>query len=124
MAETILLTLKEAAEQMRVSSRTIRRLIESGDLVAIPVRRSLRIRREDLCSYVDGLARLSHTAKCAGPDVLKEVSTCRESAIRGTRTASIVGLTPRLGGRRTPTQAEKELDVLLEQATVKKQKRS
>ena len=91
-------TLHEAAEQLRVPSQTVRRDIESGDLVGIPVRGGLRLRREDLCSYLDGPARLPHTAKSAGPGGLKEVGTCRESAARGTRSPPIAGLPPRRGG--------------------------
>ena len=111
MPETVLLTLKEAAEELRVSTRTLRRLIESGDLEAIAVRRGIRIRRDDLRSYVDGLAQTSHNAKRAGPDVRKGESTCRSANHTGTAYTS--GPIRRIGGPATPMQAAEELAAVL-----------
>ena len=111
MAETLLLTLAEAANQLRVSSRTVRRLIHAGELPAVPVRRALRIRSQDLHAYVDRLMSKPHNSQCAGPSVRKE-STCHTDA-----------KTVPFGGRPTPTQTEKELDALLEQLTERNLKR-
>lgn len=43
-----LLTVAEVASLLRVSTRTVQRLCAAGDLPAIRVRRSWRIRRADL----------------------------------------------------------------------------
>jgi excisionase family DNA binding protein len=43
-----LLTVKEAAAELRVSDRTVYRAIEAGSIPARRVGRLLRIRREDL----------------------------------------------------------------------------
>lgn len=48
-----LLTTREVAEAMRVSTMTVYRLIKSGELPAIRVGRHLRIRRRDLLAYLD-----------------------------------------------------------------------
>jgi excisionase family DNA binding protein len=42
------LSLDGAAEELAVSTKTIRRMISSGDLPAYRVRRQVRIRRADL----------------------------------------------------------------------------
>lgn len=48
----MLLTLREVAEQLRVSTRTVTRLIAAGTLPAITVGSRLRVREDDLQAYV------------------------------------------------------------------------
>lgn len=48
-----LLTVREVADAMRVSTMTVYRLIKAGDLGAIRVGRHFRIRDEDLTAYLD-----------------------------------------------------------------------
>lgn len=48
-----LLTAREVAELMRVSTMTVYRLIKSGELPAIRVGKHLRIRRDDVEAYFD-----------------------------------------------------------------------
>lgn len=48
----MLLTLREVAEQLRVSTRTVTRLIAAGKLPALTVGSRLRIREDDLQAYV------------------------------------------------------------------------
>jgi excisionase family DNA binding protein len=45
-------TVGEVAELMRVSSMTVYRLIKSGDLAAVRVGKSFRVREEDLDAYL------------------------------------------------------------------------
>lgn len=52
MTET-LLTAAEVADQLRVSTMTIYRLIRSGELPAVRVGRNYRVRAGDLASYLD-----------------------------------------------------------------------
>ena len=47
-----LMTVGEVAELMRVSNMTVYRLIKAGQLGAVRVGRSYRIRRRDLESYL------------------------------------------------------------------------
>ena len=47
-----LLTPNEVAEQLRVSSMTVYRLIKAGDLPAARIGKSFRIREEDVDSYL------------------------------------------------------------------------
>lgn len=49
----VLLTVREVAAAMRVSSMTVYRLINSGDLRAIRVGKHFRIRQHDLDAYLD-----------------------------------------------------------------------
>ena len=48
-----MLTVREVAAAMRVSSMTVYRLINSGDLRAIRVGKHFRIRQHDLDAYLD-----------------------------------------------------------------------
>ncbi|MGH8651614.1 MAG: helix-turn-helix domain-containing protein [Gammaproteobacteria bacterium] len=101
----LLLTIVEAAQELRVSTRTVRRLIQTGDLTGIWIRRSFRIRSQELRAYVDSLDHRPHNSGGAGPGVLnKEPKACHTDA-----------KTVPFGGCRTPTQTDKELDTLLEQ---------
>ena len=114
MPDTLLLTIDEVADHLRISTRTVRRLIQAGELPTVPIGRNLRIRRYDLSAYVDGLVFRKHNAKCAGPGVLgQEKHACHTDA-----------KTVPSGGRLLPGQTAKELDALLGQATKRKRKPS
>lgn len=52
MSDT-LLTAAEVADQLRVSTMTIYRLIRSGELPAVRVGRNYRVRQRDLDAYLD-----------------------------------------------------------------------
>jgi excisionase family DNA binding protein len=54
-----LLTPREVAEVMRVSTMTVYRLIKSGELPAMRVGKHLRIRGHDVAEFLD--ARIVHT---------------------------------------------------------------
>lgn len=47
-AESPLVTVLEAADFLRLSERTVWQMIHDGDLPAVRLRRSLRLRRADL----------------------------------------------------------------------------
>lgn len=49
-----LLTAAEVADQLRVSTMTIYRLIRSGELPAVRVGRNYRVRAEELETYLQG----------------------------------------------------------------------
>lgn len=49
-----LLTANEVAEQLRVSTMTVYRLVRRGELPAVRVGRNYRIRQHDLAAYLDG----------------------------------------------------------------------
>ena len=48
-----LLTPKEAADFLSVSSRTIKRLVSEGGLPAVRVRNSMRFKLQDLELYIE-----------------------------------------------------------------------
>jgi excisionase family DNA binding protein len=52
LAETLLLTVGEAAEQLRVSKRFMEIMIERGDIASIKVGRSRRVTRAVLVAYI------------------------------------------------------------------------
>lgn len=61
-----LLTIAEAAAYLRVSTRTVRRLVARGDISAAHIGRSVRIRWADIEALVAGskVQRLSHLCIC------------------------------------------------------------
>jgi excisionase family DNA binding protein len=64
-----LLTVREVAESMRVSTMTVYRLIKAEELPAIRVGKHFRIRRRDLAGYLDartvGIADDTRTPRAA-----------------------------------------------------------
>ncbi len=52
-AEHRLLTVREVADAMRISTMTVYRLIKGGDLPAIRVGKHFRIREHDLGQYLE-----------------------------------------------------------------------
>lgn len=52
-SEHRLLTVREVADAMRVSTMTVYRLIRAGEIPAIRVGRHFRIRESDLTEYFD-----------------------------------------------------------------------
>ena len=52
MSAPALLTVAEVADLFRVSSMTVYRLIRNGELAAVRVGRSYRVREEDLQAYL------------------------------------------------------------------------
>jgi excisionase family DNA binding protein len=51
-ADARFLTVQEVAEKLRVSSMTVYRLIKNGDLPAVRVGRSFRVRDTDVDAYL------------------------------------------------------------------------
>ena len=52
LSEAKFLTVAEVAEMMRVSKMTVYRLVHGGDLPAVRVGRSFRVREEDANDYI------------------------------------------------------------------------
>lgn len=53
MSQSRFMTVQEVADLMRVSSMTVYRLIKSGDLRAVRVGRSFRVREDDVNAYLE-----------------------------------------------------------------------
>lgn len=51
-AKSTFVTVGEVARQLRVSNMTVYRLINAGDLPAVRVGKSYRIREEDVDAYI------------------------------------------------------------------------
>jgi excisionase family DNA binding protein len=63
-----LLTVREVAEAMRVSTMTVYRLIKAEELPAIRVGKHFRIRRRDLTGYLDARMVGHHSVEITRPD--------------------------------------------------------
>ena len=111
---TLLLTVPEVAQHLRVSKRTVHRLIASRSLPVLRVGRSIRIRRDDLHAFLDAESATSDNSLRTGPGVRNQKGNVCHT----------VAKTAPFGGRLTPTQADKELDALLEPQTERRPKHS
>lgn len=86
----MLITLREAAEQLRVSERTIRREIGSGRLQALRVRGLMRIDQADLDAYLSQ-SRIQQAPPCPS-----------ESAASVIRSECVLAVDSALSGRFRP----------------------
>jgi len=99
MSTTILLTINAAAEALSVSARTVRRLLDRGDLSTIRIGRTVRVSAADMADYV---ARQITPSDTQAGTAAKETSTCQDDKSE-TRTASSSGRTRLSGGPRRRT---------------------
>ena len=53
MSQDQLLTLQQVADRLQVSMSTIRRLADAGDLKLVRIGRNLRVRPDDLQTYIE-----------------------------------------------------------------------
>ena len=109
----LLWSLEKVGRQLGgVSARTIRRLIARGALPVVRVGRCIRVPVTGVHEYIARMTTPAHNLPRAEPGVREEF-TCHT-----------VAKTVPFGGRPTPIQAARELDDLLKQPTVRKQRRS
>ena len=112
-APPLLWDLKEAARQLgEISVRTVRRMLDRGELPKVRVGKSIKIPAASIHNWVAQQASLAHNTYCVGSGVRQqEVNVCHINA----KTAAS-------GGRTSPTQAAKELDALLEPRTARRRR--
>ena len=102
-----LLTLSAASERLAVSERTVRRLIDTGDLPPIRVRGAIRVSAADIAALIDR----ARAAVCNPPRAaVPETDTCQQ---RHNRTGFTGERTRRTGGRASLTGEEDRLGALL-----------
>ncbi len=124
MSDALLWNLDEAARQLGgVSSRTVRRLMDRGAIRTQKVGRRRLVVAASVREWLDAEMTAEHTDTHAGLGV-QGGSACRRSVKTETKTVSTKGRTRRTGGRRTSTQAARELAEVLALPTGKKPKRS
>ena len=109
----LLWSLNETAKQLGgVSIRSVRRMVERGELSLVRVGRLVRVVPESVQAYVASRTQQAHNPECVGSVAWKGNDPCYENAkVR------------RTGVQTTPMQAAKELDALLARPTGRKQKR-
>lgn len=110
MTETLLLTLEDAAQRLAISPRSVRRLIERGELTPIRIGRAVRLSADDLRAYVDQQRPSGHNA--AGVAVPGD-TTCHANQRDDRKPASTRGPARRTGGPSTPTDAGARLAAVL-----------
>ena len=103
---------RTVAKKLSVSERTVTRLVDRGKLACVHIGRSIRI-------PVDSVHKLLDSPALKGDNHSRVGSAVPEKSI-----CHINAKTVRIGGQRSPTQAAKELDALLELPTARKRKPS
>jgi excisionase family DNA binding protein len=115
MEAPLLWKLEEAAKQLGgVSTRTVQRMIQSGELPSVLVRRTVKVPAASVLEWVERNMRNSHNGTCVQQAVQRnaEKSTC-QSAREETRTGFTIDLTPRSGGSALSTDAADRLAAVL-----------
>src|SRR5450756_1164796 len=108
----MLWSLNETAKQLGgVSVRSVRRMVERGELSLVRVGRLVRIVPESVYAYVAGNTQQAHNSDCVGSLAWKGNEPCYTNA-----------KAHRTGMQTTSTQPAKELDALLAQLTKRKLK--
>ncbi len=93
MTKELLWTLKETAQKLRVCPRTIKRMIDAGQISAVRIGRCIRVIERSVHEWIE--EQKSE----------KQVSICQKASKQGC--TSVAHL--RIGGYRTQMQAAKEL---------------
>ncbi|TAM46300.1 MAG: DNA-binding protein [Gammaproteobacteria bacterium] len=110
-AAPLLWSLSEAARQLGdVSTRTVRRLLVRGDLPSVRVGRRLCVPSLAVREWVTKQSGPAHNPERAGPAMREEKTWHTDAKI-----------VPFIGSA-SPTQAARELDVLLKRPPARKQK--
>jgi excisionase family DNA binding protein len=113
-AEMLLWSIKEVAFQLGgLSTRTVQRMIQRGELAFVLVGRIKRIPPGAVQDWIARNLNPAHNQPCAVSEALKEKTPCHTEET-----------THQSGGPVTPMQAESELDALLERVTSGKRKPS
>ena len=111
MTAPLLLTLERAAETLAISARTVRRLIDAGELAPVRIGRSVRLSAADLTAYID---RQMTGSNIVPGVVVPGDSTCHDARPRPDRKkASTNGHARRIGGPSTPAGAGVRLAAVL-----------
>jgi excisionase family DNA binding protein len=113
-SEPLLWDLSETARQLGgISTRTVRRMLDRGELTAHRLGRRLMIRADSVRGYLDLCTPSLHNSGHAGKAVLPlEDSTCRKS-VNAIKTGSSPARIRRTGGRATRMEAANRLADLL-----------
>lgn len=109
----LLWTLNDAAAQLgNVSVRTVRRLVDRGDLPSVRIGRLVRIPAAAVHDWIARNSVSAHNQPCVKPEAWKGTQPCLTNA-----------MTHRITGSVLPMQAAKELGNLLELPISRKRKR-
>lgn len=112
----LLWNLEEAARQLGgVSARTVRRLLERGELPTVRIGTRLLIPAESVRDWIN-----RQTVTYAEQGVGRLARGSGSCPNEKTKTASTSAGTPRTGGPATPTQAARELAAVLKLPTERK----
>jgi excisionase family DNA binding protein len=128
MPEPLALTLDAAAEALSVSPRTVRRLLDAGELGRVKIGRAVRVHAGSLRAYVERQFVGVDEHDTAGATLIETQSRSRPGACRDANRKTPTGSTGvvirRTGGRATPTPEAAALAALLARPIAPKPKRS
>jgi excisionase family DNA binding protein len=111
--DKLLWTIDQTAEQLSISSRTVRRMIERNELPSIRLGHSVRLPVQGIKEFIENQTK-------AWDNTFREESGVHN---KGENVCQLNAKTAHSGGHRSPIQWGKELDDLLERPSARKRKR-
>jgi len=115
ISQTQLLTYKEVAEKLKVSERTVRRLVDDNSISCVYIRNSPRIRETDLMEYLNQQLDQCYNSKRMVLDVRKKSKGNRTCKSQRRKKAYTNDKIQSSGGSVTSMNPAKELAALLGQ---------
>jgi excisionase family DNA binding protein len=107
-SETILWTVEGTANQLMVSSKTVKRLIEEGELPIVPIRGCIRVPKQAVLDWVEAQTR--YNLGCVG-------TTCASTGEKPCQSLNVVMEEVEITTSMSDTDLEKRLNDLREHGT-------
>jgi excisionase family DNA binding protein len=124
MSEPLALTLAAAAEALSVSPRTVRRLLDAGDLASVRIGRALRVSAVSVRAFVERAQDQSVALRGLPKSTERAILRPWHAPADSIKTGSISAPTRPIGGQPGPTAQAAELGALLGLPTDERPKRS
>ena len=115
MDDVLLLSIADVSKMLNVSDRTVRNLLQNGQLPSVRIGRCIRIEKQSVCHFIE--ERRAYNGEGAGLAMRNPQGerVCLNSA-KSEKVSSDVPAQS-TGGLLSPTQAVKEFNALLGQPT-------
>ena len=107
-SKTILWTVEGTANQLTVSSKTVKRLIEEGELPIVPIRGCIRVPKQAVLDWVESQTR--YNSGCVG-------TTCASTGEKPCQSLNVVMEEVEITTSMSDTDLEKRLNDLREHGT-------
>jgi excisionase family DNA binding protein len=113
MDDVLLLSIADVSKMLNVSDRTVRNLLQKGDLSSLRIGRCIRIEKQSVCHFIE--ERRAYNNDCAG--LAMRDPQGERKCLNSAKIEKVSSDVPAqsTGGLLSPTQAVKEFNALLGQ---------